>query len=153
MEYIMRRRHALASGAVGAASLTLLHETARHLIPHAPRVDVLGMRALARSMRTIDQTPPSRNQLYWLALAGDLLSNGLYYSLVGVGDKRYIWHRGAALGAAAGLGTVLLPRLIGLGCQPDQQTPATQLMTFTWYLVGGLAAAATAHALASSSHE
>ncbi len=149
----MRKRHAFASGAVGAASLTLLHETARRLIPHAPRVDVLGMRALARSMRRIDQNPPSRDQLYWLALVGDLVSNSLYYSLVGIGDKRYIWHRGVALGAAAGLGTVMLPRIVRLGGQPDRQTPVTQILTLTWYLIGGLMAAATAHILATSSRE
>jgi hypothetical protein len=143
----MNIRNALISGAAGATSLTLLHETARQFVPHAPRVDVLGIRAIAASLRAVDQTPPSRNSLYWLAMLGDLTSNSLYYSLVGLGDRNHIWRRGFALGAAAGLGTVVAPRLVGLGRQPGQHTPETQIMTFLWYLAGGLAASAVASAL------
>ena len=32
----------LGCGAVGAGVLTLLHESARHVVPDAPRVDVVG---------------------------------------------------------------------------------------------------------------
>lgn len=140
----MRLQQALLSGAAGAVSLTLLHETARQFLPHAPRVDVLGMRAIAASLRAVDQTPPQRDSLYWLAMLGDLASNSLYYSLVGFGDPANMWRRGAILGGAAGIGTVIVPRLIGLGRQPDQQTPQTQIMTCLWYLAGGLAASAVA---------
>ena len=145
----MKTQAALASGAVGAAFLTGLHEAARHVIPHAPRVDVLGMRAIAMSLRAVDQTPP-RDTLYWLAMVGDLVSNALYYSLVGFGQPQRIWRRGLLLGAAAGLGAVALPRPMGLGRQPNQHTPATQIMTFMWYFLGGVVAAATAHTLDSS---
>lgn len=146
----MKVSQAVVSGTAGAVFLTVLHETARQIIPHAPRVDVLGMRAIARSMRAVDQTPPAQDQLYWLAMAGDLVSNSLYYSVVGFGDARHTWRRGILLGAAAGLGAVLLPRPMGLGRQPDQQTPATQIMTFMWYFLGGIVAAATARTLDSS---
>ncbi len=146
----MKTGRALVSGAVGAAFLTALHETARHVIPHAPRVDVLGMRAIAMSLRAVDQTPPPRDTLYWLAMVGDLVSNSLYYSLVGFGQPQRIWRRGIGLGAAAGLGAVALPRPMGLGRQPHLYTPATQLMTFLWYLLGGIVAAATAQAVDSS---
>lgn len=140
----MRASQAVTSGAVGAIFLTGLHETARHIIPHAPRVDVLGMRAIAMSLRAVNQTPPPRDQLYWLAMVGDLVSNSLYYSLVGFGDSKHIWRRGILLGAAAGLGAVVLPRPLGLGRQPDQRTPATQTMTFMLYFLGGIVAAAAA---------
>lgn len=146
----MKAAQVLISGAAGASLLTLLHETARQVIPHAPRVDVLGMRAIAMSMRAADQTPPSRDSLYWLTMIGDLVSNSLYYSLVGVGQPRHIWRRGVVLGAAAGLGAAILPQPIGLGRQPSQHTPATQIMTFMWYLVGGFVAAATAHSFESA---
>src|SRR5688572_28614857 len=111
----MRLQQALLSGAAGAVSLTLLHETARQFLPHAPRVDILGMRAIAASLRAVDQTPPPRDSLYWLAMLGDLASNSLYYSLVGFGQPTNIWRRGAILGGAAGIGTVIVPRLVGLG--------------------------------------
>jgi hypothetical protein len=52
--------------------------------------------------------------------------------------------RGALLGLAAGVGAAYLPPRIGLGEQPGQRPPATQIMTVAWYLAGGLAAAAAA---------
>jgi hypothetical protein len=149
----MAKWHILASGVVGATTLTLLHEGARKTVPHAPRVDILGMRAIARSMRAADQIPPSNEDLYYPTLIGDLVSNSLYYSLVAIGDRRYLWYRGALLGLAGGVGTVLASRLLDLGPQPGEQSPTTQLMTIAWYLVGGLAAAATTRQLATISDD
>jgi hypothetical protein len=77
----------------------------------------------------------------------------LYYSLVGVGKPAHIWRRGVLLGAAGGLGAVFLPRPMGLGRQPNESTPATQIMTFLWYFIGALVASAVAQAFASSSSE
>jgi hypothetical protein len=78
-----------------------------------------------------------------MALAGDLVSNSLYYSLVGVGDPRHALRRGAILGLLGGLGAALLPPMLGLGRKPVQRTPQTMAMTVAWYTLGGLAAAAT----------
>jgi hypothetical protein len=146
----MEIKQALISGAAGAGVLTLLHETARHVVPNAPRVDVIGMRAIARPMDAMGQDPPDRDTLYYLAMAGDLVSNALYYTLVGMAEPENVWRRGALLGAAAGLGAAFLPPPLGLGRQPGQRFPATHLMTIGWYLAGGLVAAATARRLASS---
>ncbi|MFL6230884.1 MAG: hypothetical protein ACJ741_19080 [Pyrinomonadaceae bacterium] len=130
---------ALGSGLVGAVALTAIHETARRFLTDAPRMDVLGMRAVAKSLRAFDQEAPV--PLHEITLAGDILSNSLYYSLVAVGDARTAMLRGAALGAAAGVGAVLLPEPLGLGAQPSRSA-ATQAMTVAWYLAGGLAAGA-----------
>lgn len=137
---------ALLSGAVGATVLTALHQTARALTDDAPRMDLLGMRALARTFRASGEEPPPRDTLYDLTLAGDLVANSLYYSLVGDGDRDEVWGRGALLGLAAGVGTVVLPPLLGLGGAPSRRTPATAAMTVAWYTLGGLAAAAAARA-------
>jgi hypothetical protein len=142
----MRLSQALISGAAGAVALNILHETARRVIPHAPRMDVIGMRALARSLRGLDQEVPPRDELFSWTLVGDLGSNAVYYSLVGLGDEDRIWFRGAALGAAAGVGGAFLPPRMGLGRQPDETT-ATRVMTVIWYLVGGVVAAAVARRL------
>ena len=109
-------------------------------------MDVLGMRALARMFRGAGSNPPPARELHTLTLAGDVVSNGLYYSLVGSGKGA--WWRGAALGLAAGVGGVLLPGPMGLGEQPSNRTPQTQAMTVAWYTLGGLVAAAVASALA-----
>ncbi|HEX8429017.1 hypothetical protein [Hymenobacter sp.] len=131
---------ALASGLAGAVALTLLHETVRHLRPHdAPRMDVLGMRALRKMLGKAEAPQPDEPTLFDLTMAGDLLSNGLYFSLVGRGKN--VWWRGAALGVAAGVGGVILPGPLGLGEAPSNSTPETKLMTVAWYTVGGLVAA------------
>ena len=49
---------ALGSGLVGACALTLIHETARRFVDDAPRMDVLGMRALSKAARAVDVDPP-----------------------------------------------------------------------------------------------
>lgn len=133
---------ALAGGAVGALTVTVVNEVARRLVPHAPRLEVIGMRALARSIRGLEQEPPEGERLFSWALAGDLAANTVYYSLVGAGDATNAWRRGTLLGLAAGLGAVVLPRPLGLGRQPGARFPITPLLTVAWYLLGGLAAAA-----------
>lgn len=138
----------LASGAVGATTVTLLNESVRQMRSDAPRLQRLGMRALARGMRTVGMTPPRQERLYTMSMAGDLLANSLYYSLVGLGGGRRTWGRGALLGLAAGIGGVLLPPRMGLGRGPTGRTPQTKAMTVAWYFAGGLAAAAVASLLA-----
>ena len=138
---------ALGSGIVGATALTAVHETARHLIPHAPRMDVIGGRAITRPLRAAGVRPPRWNRVFWYTLAGEAISNSLYYSLVGIGPRRHAWKRGLLLGLGAGLGAAFLPPVMGLGRQPHRRAPFTQLLTIAWYTVGGLAAAATFRAL------
>ena len=138
---------ALGSGLVGACALTLIHETARRFVDDAPRMDVVGMRALAKTMRAVDVEPPV--PLHEAALAGEIVSNSLYYSLVGAGGARDAIRNGALLGLAAGLGAVFLPEPLGLGRQPTEDSPETQLITVAWYLLGGLAAGAAYSAIAS----
>lgn len=134
--------HALGSGLVGASVVTLLNEGVRQIVPEAPRLDLLGMRGLARLIRGADQTPPPQDELRALALAGDIASNAVYFSLVGVGGPEGAMLRGAVLGGVAGIGALLLPGPLGLGEAPSNRTTATQVMTVAWYTAGGLAAAA-----------
>ena len=138
---------AIGGGIAGAVALTLVHETARRVIPHAPRVDVIGVRAIARPLRAAGYRPPRYNTLHNAALAGELVSNSAYYSLIGVGDPSRALRRGATLGLLAGAGAALLPPLIGLGQQPHRRTPFTQILTIAWYFLGGLAAAGAYRAL------
>jgi len=133
---------ATASGLIGACTLTLIHESARRIWPDAPRMDVLGMRAIAKFMRQFEMEKlPSNEQLHNLALVSDVVSNTLYYSLVGIGRPERALRRGTILGLAAGIGAVLLPEPLGLGKAPSARTPETKAMTVGWYLAGGLAAA------------
>jgi len=136
---------ALASGVTGALTLTFIHESLRRYIPQAPRMDLLGMRAIARGLYHLNQRPPEEDTLFQYSIIGDIVSNSLYYTLTGTGHNA--WWRGAALGAAAGVGGVALPGPLGLGKEPSGRTNATKAMTVALYLVGGLAAAAMSRAL------
>ena len=136
----MATLEALGSGLVGATALTAIHESARKTLSDAPRMNVLGERAIARSMEMVGREPPPEDDLHTAALFGDVVANSLYYSLVGLGDPNTAVLRGALLGLAAGLGGVYLPGPMGLGDGPSARTPATKAMTITWYVAGGIAA-------------
>lgn len=142
---------ALGSGLVGACALTLVHETARRYIDAAPRMDVVGMRAITKTLRAVDVEPPV--PLHEAALVGEVLSNSLFYGLVGVGDPEDGLRNGAALGLAAGLAAVYLPEPLGLGRQPAKNSTETNLLTIAFYLLGGLAAGAAYQALSADAAE
>jgi hypothetical protein len=142
-----RWTHALLSGLAGATALTLLHETVRRIRRDAPRMDTLGRRAIVAGMEAVGLEAPPQDRLQAVALGGDMVSNTLYYSLVGLGRPSLA--RGAAIGATAGLGAVVLPPLMGLGHRPGARTPQTAAMTFCWYLAGGLVAAAVHRGLST----
>src|SRR5512140_291328 len=95
---------ALVAGGAGAVALTAAHETGRRTIRNAPRMDVLGMRAIERWLPKIGIEPPDRRTIHPMSLAGDLVSNSAYYALIGSGDGA--WWRGLGLGVAAGLGAL-----------------------------------------------
>jgi len=136
--------NALISGAAGAVALTAVHQAARAVTDSAPRMDVVGMRALARGARAVGQDQPKTHAgLYGVTLAGDLIANSVYYSLAST------YTRGTVLGLVAGIGALVLPERMGLGVPPKSDLLSNQVMTVAWYVVGGLAAAATAQCLAS----
>lgn len=143
----MKAIAALTGGLAGACALTLLHEVVRQSDPDAPRMDLLGMDALSKIMKAGDIKPPGKTTLFTLTMAGDLLSNSLYYSLAGFGSHKQVWVRGLLLGLGAGLGAVYLPEPLGLKKAPSNRTKRTKAMTVAWYLTGGLVASAVISSL------
>ena len=131
----------LIGGFAGALALTFVHETARRMIPRAPRMDTLGRRAIARGLESLGVEPPGDDRLQAMALVGDLVSNGLTYALVGAGSPETAHVRGSLIGSAAGLGALALPPRLGLGEEPERVATGTKVMTFAWYLLGGVVAA------------
>ncbi|HYH16168.1 MAG TPA: hypothetical protein VD794_13160 [Flavisolibacter sp.] len=137
----MRVLTALEGGLAGACALTVVHELVKRAIPAAPRMDLLGMTALAKLLKGIGKNPPSETSLYYITMAGDIVSNSLYYSLAGVGKKKNAIVRGTLLGLAAGIGAVLLPKPMGLNPSYSNRTIQTQIMTIAWYTLGGFVSA------------
>lgn len=142
---------AIVSGFVGACTLSLLNESARQVVKDAPRLDLLGKRAIAVPLMKAGQTPPEDDTLYWLSMTGDLVANTLFYSLIGLGDEKKVFQNAALLGLAAGVGTIILPKHLNLGAETSARTTQTELMTVAWYIAGGLAAATTSQVLSDNS--
>jgi hypothetical protein len=111
-------------------------------------MDVIGERALNRSLKALGWRAPRGRRLYHATLAGELLSNSLYYSIVGAAPPSRALRTGLIAGLIAGFGAVLLPPRLGLGHPPGQKPPVTPLLTIAWYTAGGLASAAVTRLLA-----
>jgi len=137
----MKKLSAIEGGATGALSLTLVHEIVKRLDPKAPRMDLLGMNAISKLLKSVGQNTPEKHKLFVWAMIGDLISNSLYYSLAGLGNKKGVIQRGILLGLGAGLGAVLLPKPLQLNEAPTNRTTKTKAMTIGLYLIGGLVAA------------
>ena len=113
-------------------------------------MDVIGERALSRSFNALGQRSPRGRRLYRATLAGEILSNSLYYSVVGAAPASRVLRTGLVVGLIAGIGAVLLPPRLGLGNPPGEKYPVTPLLTIAWYTAGGLASAAVTRLLQPS---
>lgn len=136
---------ALAAGLAGVATVTVLNEAGRRVLRRAPRAERLGERAIERLARRAGYRP-GRRQRYALALAGEVLANGLYYAIAAAPRRRGLL-TGVALGALAGAGAIALPPRLGLGRWPTRRSARTKALTFGWYLAAGIAAGSVARAL------
>lgn len=134
----MKATTVIAGGLAGATAVTLIHESLKAVVPQAPRMDRLGMQAISNGLRKAGKTVPKQNTLFTMALAGDLLSNAIYYSAAGIGSEKNLWLRGTLLGLSAGIGAVVLPEPLGLNKQHSNRTLATKFMTVGLYVAGAL---------------
>jgi hypothetical protein len=134
----------VTSGLIGAVALTALHESLRGMVAHPPRMDLLGRRAIKKSLDAAGQETKPRAEFHRWALAGDIVANTIYYASIARGVGRAKWGRALVLGTAAGVGALALPPTMGLGRAPNSQYASTQLMTMAIYLTGALASAAAA---------
>ena len=149
----MKPLTALGGGLAGAAAVTLIHESVKRLVPQAPRMDLLGMNAISTSLHAAGLPRPSDRQLFNWALAGDLVSNALFYSMAGIGKEKNLWVKSSLLGLAAGIGAVTLPGPLGLEEKHSNRTLTTQLMTVGLYVAGAVVTAGIMKWLARSSEK
>lgn len=142
----MKAINALLGGLAGACAITVLHQVIKSKDDEAPRMDLLGMESLTKIMNKTGVKPPNDNTLYYLTMAGDIVSNTFYYSLTGIGRKK-TWLKGPALGLAAGVGAVLLPKPLGLNPKHSNYTRQTQLLSVLYYFAGGVVSSAVSKLL------
>ncbi|MHA3786642.1 hypothetical protein ACX0HA_00415 [Flavobacterium hauense] len=134
----MSKIHNLLAGLGGAIALNILHESLKKKDKDMPRVDLLGEEVLEKSLDYFDAEIQDKETLYKATLAGDILSNTLYYSAIGAGDEKYIWQRAVAIGLTAGVGAITLPEPLGLDDKPVTRTNKTKALTIGYYLAGAL---------------
>ena len=131
--------NAYVGGSIGALTTNVLHELVRRLTPEAPRVDLLGMQALAKLVAT-QRTPPTGRTLYAATLVGDIVSNAAYFSTIAAFPRRHAVQNGVLIGALAGIGAVVLPKPLALAEVTTGRTNVTKLLTVALYTAGGIAA-------------
>ena len=138
----------IMGGLAGAAALTVVNETVKRLDANAPRLDLLGMNAAAKILKGSKiKTPAFAQNLFPAALAGDLISNTLYFGMAQAETKRKTLIRGSLLGLGAGIGAVTLAKPMGVDYSTAQPVKKNAL-TIAYYLIGGLVAAAMINLIA-----
>ena len=140
------RTNAFVAGTAGAATLTIAHEALRQLVKNPPRMDLLGMSALSRILRTFGLPSPRGQKLRGVTLLADIVANAIYFAPIAA-SRRFTIARGAMLGGVAGLGAVVLTPMLGLPKRHRGTDARGQLLTIGLYVAGGVASAAMASLL------
>lgn len=122
----------ILAGLGGAIALNLLHEIVRNNFDNVPEVNKVGEEALNKSLGTVDMKITDKDQLYAATLAGDIISNGIYYAATATSGFNLV------SGVAAGVGAVMLPEKMGLDDSPVAGTTQKKLMTVGYYLFGAV---------------
>ena len=130
----------MIAGLAGAIALNVLHETLKEK-NNTPRVDLLGEEALQKGLSKVGAKIDNEPDLYKATLTGDIISNTLYYSLIGAGDVKYIWPKAIFLGLTAGIGAVKLPEPMGLDSEPVAKNDQVKVMTVGYYIFGAVVTA------------
>jgi hypothetical protein len=135
----------LFAGLAGAIALNVLHESLKNK-RDTPRIDFLGEQALQKTVRYFGGNISDTDDLYKATLAGDLVSNTIYYSLIAASKPGFIWPKAVAMGLIAGFGAIKLPEPLGLNPKPVAKTNQIKAMTVGYYLFGALVTALVASA-------
>ncbi|MDV6168656.1 hypothetical protein R1T16_09490 [Flavobacterium sp. DG1-102-2] len=143
----MSRTKNIIAGLGGAIALNILHEALKKRDKDMPRVDLLGEEALEKSLDFFDAEIQREDTLYKMTLAGDIISNTLYYSAIGAGASEHVWSRAITMGITAGIGAITLPEPLGLDDKPVARTTKTKALTIGYYLLGALVTGALVKAL------
>lgn len=132
----------LLAGLGGAIALNIIHESLKKKSKSTPRVDLLGEEALQKTVEYFGGHIDNEKNLYTATLAGDILSNAMYYSMIGNGAPQHLWVRAISYGVAAGVGAITLPEPLGLNPEPVTKTKTSQALTVGYYVAGALVTAA-----------
>lgn len=121
----------MIAGLGGAIALNILHEVVRKNCKNVPHVNEVGEEALEKMTAGTLVEIKDANQLYAATLAGDILSNSVYYATTATTHN-------FASGLLAGVGAIALPQKLGLNSEPVAGTNQKKVMTVAYYLFGAI---------------
>lgn len=121
----------MIAGFAGAIALNILHETIRKNFRNVPHINELGEEALSKITQNSSLQIEGENSLYAATLAGDIISNGLYYATTSTEND-------LASGLIAGIGAVTLPKKLGLNEKPVAENLQKKAMTVGYYIFGAM---------------
>jgi len=128
----------ILAGFAGAAAMNILHETLKNKSDKTPRIDLLGEEALNKGLGLVGEHIDDEKTLYRATLVGDLISNTVYYSLIGSGKQKYMWAKVFFFGLSAGIGAITLPQPMGLRPEPVAENNEKKVLTVGYYLFGAI---------------
>jgi hypothetical protein len=137
----------LLAGLGGAVALNVLHEGLKNKNFEMPRIDLLGEEALQKTLNYFGTGISDPDKLYKATLASDVVSNAIYYSMIGAGGTQNVWTKAVTLGLTAGFGAVNLPEPMGLNPAPVAATDTRKALTVAYYVAGALLTAGILKAL------
>ncbi|WP_312079087.1 hypothetical protein [Chryseobacterium sp.] len=121
----------LIAGLGGAIALNLLHEIVRKSCKDVPHVSEVGEEALEKMTEGTVLEIKNPDQLYAATLAGDVISNTIYYATTATTHN-------FASGIIAGVSAIALPQKLGLDPDPVASTNKKKIMTVGYYLFGAI---------------
>ncbi|WP_131725515.1 MULTISPECIES: hypothetical protein [unclassified Chryseobacterium] len=121
----------MIAGLGGAVALNLLHEVVRKTCKDVPHINELGEEALSKMTDGTAMKITNPDQLYAATLAGDVISNSVYYATTATTHD-------FASGLLAGVGAIALPQKLGLDPDPVAGTTRKKVMTVGYYLFGAI---------------
>lgn len=134
----MKILRTLAGGLAGSVVLTAMHELLRNNYSNAPRMDLLGEEAIEKGLNKIGVSSPKEDDLYTMALVGDIVANTLLFSAAATTISSC--SKGTLLGVTAGAAGLYLPEKLGLNPEHSNKTLQTKILTVALYTIGGYVA-------------
>jgi hypothetical protein len=104
----MKLAKAIEGGLAGVTTISLIGETLSKLDNNRSHGSFLNADNLRRRFKKASSKKAGKATKQFILLAGELLGSSAFLGMASLGKKRNAVMRGAALGAAAGLGSVLL---------------------------------------------
>ncbi|MDO5524161.1 MAG: hypothetical protein Q4G48_08985 [Bacteroidia bacterium] len=121
------------AGLSGAVALSILHEYVKKNFVEVPEFNEVGEEVIDKSLSKINLKIKDHDKLYNATVAGDILTNAVYYAFTP-------FKLNSVIGALGGLGAIALPKKLGLDNTPIAGTDKKKMITVGYYIFGAMVA-------------